>query len=76
MVKQQVIFARESAHRYFAGISLARCHWKQIQFSNTMLVSLLPKFDELCTICATCKSDVICLVESWVVRDISDNEIS
>ena len=37
--------------------------------------SLLPKFDELCTICATCKPDVVCLVESWLCDDISDNEI-
>ena len=30
---------------------------------------------ELCTICATCKPDVVCLVESWLCDDISDNEI-
>ena len=43
----------------------------------TMLVySLLPKFDELiCTICATCKPDMVCLVESWLCDDINDNEI-
>ena len=38
--------------------------------------SLLPKFDELiCTICATCKPDIVCLVESWLCDDINDNEI-
>ena len=37
--------------------------------------SLLPKFDELCTLCATHKPDMLCLVETWLCNDISDNEI-
>ena len=37
--------------------------------------SLLPKFDRLCTLCATYKPDVLCLVETWLCYDISDNEI-
>ena len=36
--------------------------------------SLLPKFDELCTLCATYKPDMLCLVETWLCNYISDNE--
>ena len=36
---------------------------------------LLPKFDELCTLCATYKPDMLCWVEMWLCNDISNNEI-
>ena len=35
--------------------------------------SLLPKFDRLCTLCATYKPDMLFVVETWLCNDISDN---
>ena len=37
---------------------------------------MLPKIDDLAAVCLTSNPDVICIVESWLCADISDNEIS
>ena len=36
---------------------------------------MLPKIDDLAAVCLTSNPDVICIVESWLCADISDNEI-
>jgi len=38
--------------------------------------SLLPKFDELCAVAEATCPDVICIVESWLSDEISDNELA
>ena len=37
--------------------------------------SLVPKFDELCASIETYKPDIVCIVETWLSKDISDNEL-
>ena len=36
--------------------------------------SLIPKFDELCLLVETHQPDIVCIVETWLDHDISDNE--
>jgi len=38
--------------------------------------SVLPKLDNLAATCLTCSPDIVCIVESWLCSDISENEIS
>ncbi len=37
--------------------------------------SLLPKFDELLAVCQSFSPDVVCLVETWLCKDIEDREL-
>ena len=37
--------------------------------------SLIPKFDELCLLVETHQPDIVCIVETWLDHNISDNEI-
>ena len=37
--------------------------------------SLIPKFDELCLLVETHQLDIVCIVETWLDHNISDNEI-
>ena len=37
--------------------------------------SILPKFHELYSLCSLYNPDLVCIVESWLSSDISDNEI-
>ena len=38
--------------------------------------SILPKLDNLTAICCASNPDIVCIVESWLSGDISDDEIS
>ena len=38
--------------------------------------SVLPKLDNLAATCPACSPDIVCMVESWLCSDTSDNEIS
>ena len=38
--------------------------------------SLIPKFDNLCLICASVCPTFVCVVESWLSSEIDDSEIS
>ena len=38
--------------------------------------SLIPKLDELRLICATSSPHIVCVVETWLGREISDSEIA
>ena len=38
--------------------------------------SILPKLDNLTAICYVLNPDIVCIVESWLSGDISDDEIS
>ena len=38
--------------------------------------SLAPKIDELQLICATCKPDIVCVVETWLDSEVVDVEIA
>ena len=38
--------------------------------------SLIPKFDNLCLICASLCPSFVCVVESWLSSEIDDSEIS
>ena len=37
--------------------------------------SLVPKLDELCVLIETYKPHIICIVETWLCSDITDNEV-
>ena len=37
--------------------------------------SLIPKFDELCLLVEIHQPDIVCIVETWLDHNISDNEI-
>ena len=37
--------------------------------------SLIPKFDELCLLVETHQPDTVCIIETWLDHNISDNEI-
>ena len=37
--------------------------------------SILPKLDQLRALCAVDSPDIVCVVETWLDRDISDNEL-
>ena len=37
--------------------------------------SLIPKFDELCLLVETHQPDIVCIVETWLDPNFSDNEI-
>ena len=36
---------------------------------------MLPKIDELAALCSAENPDVVCLVETWLGHDITDNEV-
>ena len=38
--------------------------------------SILPKLDNLTAICCASNPDIVCIVESWLSGDISDDEIA
>ena len=38
--------------------------------------NILPKLDEFVALCAANNPDVICIVETWLCEDVSDNEVS
>ena len=37
--------------------------------------SLIPKLDELCLLVETHQPDIVCIVETWLDHNISDNGI-
>ena len=37
--------------------------------------SLIPKLDELCLLVETHQPDIVCIIETWLDHNISDNEI-
>ena len=37
--------------------------------------SLLPKMDELRAVCEAAKSTIICIVKTWLDKDIADSEL-
>ena len=38
--------------------------------------SLFPKIDELRAVCETSKPDIVCIVETWLDHNITDNEVA
>lgn len=38
--------------------------------------SLLPKFDELATLCELHQPGIVCIVETWLSPEVTDSEIS
>ncbi len=37
--------------------------------------SILPKLDELATLCSADNPDIVCLVETWLCDDVLNNEV-
>ena len=48
---------------------------KQLSIVYYNARSLVPKFDELCASTETYKPDIICIVETWLNKDISNEEL-
>ncbi len=59
----------ESSHRHF---TLANKSLSVLYFNAR---SIVPKFDTLCLEAEMYKPDVICIVETWLCEDISDQEL-
>ena len=53
--------------------SLPICKSFSILYFNCR--SLLPKIDELSALCSAENPDIVCLVETWLGCDITDNEV-
>ena len=66
--------ALEQHTSWSSKCTVSACYSMSI-YCTTML-EFIAKLDDLVAVCLTCNPDVICIVESWLYADNTDDEIS
>lgn len=59
-----------------SDLSNSLCNSGQLSILYYNARSILPKLNNLAASCLALKPDIVCIVESWLCNDISDNEIA